>query len=330
MKKITIFSIICIITLSIIVMLSLVVGVKIIPFSEVLDYMSHNDLDPITSAIIAKRIPRTIFGILAGASLATSGALMQSITRNPIADPSILGVNTGASLFVVIGLAFFNITSASQYIWLSIVGALLTAFFVYAIASMGKQGATPLKLALSGSAISIALGSFVSTIMLPYNNVMNSFRFWQVGSIGGASMESIKLLLPFFITGFILSILISQSLDNLALGDELATSLGTNTLLIRILGAIAGVLLCGATTALAGPIGFIGLMVPHIIRSILGNNMKVVLVFSVLVGAILLLGSDIIGRVIGYPSETEVGIVTAIIGAPVFITIIRHTKVNAL
>lgn len=311
-------------------MLSLVVGVKIIPFSKVIAYMNHNDLDSITSAIITKRIPRTIFGILAGASLATSGALMQSITRNPIADPSILGVNTGASLFVVIGLAFFNITSANQYIWLSIVGAWLTAFFVYTIASMGKQGATPLKLALSGSAISIALGSFVSTIMLPNNQIMNSFRFWQVGSIGGASMESIKLLLPFFIIGFILSILISQSLDNLALGDELATSLGTNTLLIRILGAFAGVLLCGATTALAGPIGFIGLMVPHIIRSILGNNMKVVLVFSVLIGAIILLGSDIIGRVIGYPSETEVGIVTAILGAPVFITIIRHTKVNAL
>jgi iron complex transport system permease protein len=330
MKKITIFTIICITILSIIAMLSLVVGVKIIPFSKVIAYMNHNDLDPITSAIITKRIPRTIFGILAGASLATSGALMQSITRNPIADPSILGVNTGASLFVVMGLAFFNITSANQYIWLSIVGAWLTAFFVYAIASMGKQGATPLKLALSGSAISIALGSFVSTIMLPNNQIMNSFRFWQVGSIGGASMESIKLLLPFFIIGFILSILISQSLDNLALGDELATSLGTNTLLIRILGAFAGVLLCGATTALAGPIGFIGLMVPHIIRSILGNNMKVVLVFSVLIGAIILLGSDIIGRVIGYPSETEVGIVTAILGAPVFITIIRHTKVNAL
>lgn len=330
MKKITIFTIICITILSIIAMLSLVVGVKIIPFSKVIAYMNHNDLDSITSAIITKRIPRTIFGILAGASLATSGALMQSITRNPIADPSILGVNTGASLFVVIGLAFFNITSANQYIWLSIVGAWLTAFFVYAIASMGKQGATPLKLALSGSAISIALGSFVSTIMLPNNQIMNSFRFWQVGSIGGASMESIKLLLPFFIIGFILSILISQSLNNLALGDELATSLGTNTLLIRILGAFAGVLLCGATTALAGPIGFIGLMVPHIIRSILGNNMKVVLVFSVLIGAIILLGSDIIGRVIGYPSETEVGIVTAILGAPVFITIIRHTKVNAL
>ncbi|MFA6865547.1 MAG: iron ABC transporter permease [Sphaerochaetaceae bacterium] len=330
MKKITIFTIICITILSFIAMLSLVVGVKIIPFSKVIAYMNHNDLDSITSAIITKRIPRTIFGILAGASLATSGALMQSITRNPIADPSILGVNTGASLFVVIGLAFFNITSANQYIWLSIVGAWLTAFFVYAIASMGKQGATPLKLALSGSAISIALGSFVSTIMLPNNQIMNSFRFWQVGSIGGASMESIKLLLPFFIIGFILSILISQSLDNLALGDELATSLGTNTLLIRILGAFAGVLLCGATTALAGPIGFIGLMVPHIIRSILGNNMKVVLVFSVLIGAIILLGSDIIGRVIGYPSETEVGIVTAILGAPVFITIIRHTKVNAL
>ncbi len=330
MKKIAFFSLLSILLICLVSLLSLVVGIKIVPISQVVAYIRNEQLDPIVSAIITKRIARTFFGLLAGASLATSGALMQSITRNPIADPSILGVNTGASLFVVIGLVFLNITTASQYIWLSIMGAGITAIIVYAIASLGKQGATAIKLALSGSAISIALSSIVSTLMLPNNNVMNSFRFWQVGSIGGATMSNIKILLPFFICGFILSILISQSLDNLALGDELATSLGTNTLKIRIIGAIAGVVLCGATTALAGPIGFIGLMVPHIIRSLIGNTMKIILPYSVVCGGIILLSSDIIGRVIGYPSETEVGIVTAIIGAPVFIAIIRHSKVKAL
>lgn len=330
MKKNIIIGLSTFVLLGLISMLSLVIGIKIIPFSQVIEYLSGNEVDPIIGGILTKRIPRTIFGILAGASLATSGALMQAITRNPIADPSILGVNTGASLFVVLGLVYFNITSASQYIWLSIIGAGLTSFAVYSLASLGKNGSTPIKLALSGSAISIALSSFVSTLMLPNNNVMNSFRFWQVGSIGGATIENIRLLLPFFLIGFVIAISISQSLDNLALGDEMATSIGTNTSIIRLLGALSGVVLCGATTALAGPIGFIGLMVPHIIRSLIGNNMKLTLIYSVIVGGSLLLTSDIIGRVIGYPSETEVGIVTVIIGAPVFITIIRHTKVKAL
>lgn len=330
MKKVIFWGLLSIILLCLVCILSLVIGIKMIPISQVVAYLRNEQIDPIVSAIITKRIPRTLLGLVAGASLATSATLMQSITRNPIADPSILGVNTGASLFVVIGLVLFNITSASQYIWLSIIGAGLTSIFVYLIASLGPQGATPIKLALSGSAISIALSSLVSTLMLPNNNVMNSFRFWQVGSLGGASMDNIKILLPFFICGFILAILISHSLDNLALGDEVATSLGTNILRVRMIGAFAAVVLCGATTALTGPIGFIGLMVPHIIRTLVSNSMRIILPYSVIVGSLFLLISDIIGRVIGYPSESEVGIVTAIIGAPIFIIIIRHSRVKAL
>ena len=329
-KKFVFSIILCLALLSIMVIFSISLGAKSIAFSKVADVLLGNDPDSLEAAIILQRIPRTVFGILAGGALGISGALMQSITRNPIADPSILGVNTGASLFVVVGIAFFNITVAYQYIWLAIIGAGVTAVFVYSVASMGKDGATPLKLALSGSAVSIVLGSLVSTIMLPNNRVMEAFRFWQVGSIGSATRENIMLISPFLIVGFIISMFISRYLNNLALGDETATALGTNVVMTRTIGALSSVLLCGATTALAGPIGFVGLIIPHIIRLIFGSEMSKMLPLSFLGSAILMLISDIIGRIISLPGETEVGIVTAVLGAPVFILAIRKGRVKSL
>lgn len=330
-KKKFVFSIIlCLTLLFIMAIFSISLGAKSIAFTKVIDVLLGNDPDSLETAIILQRIPRTVFGILAGGALGISGALMQSITRNPIADPSILGVNTGASLFVVAGIAFFNITVAYQYIWLAIIGAGVTAVFVYSVASMGKDGATPLKLALSGSAVSIVLGSLVSTIMLPNNRVMEAFRFWQVGSIGSATWENIMLISPFLIVGFIISMFISGYLNNLALGDEAATALGTNVVMTRTIGALSSVLLCGATTALAGPIGFVGLIIPHIIRLIFGSEMSKMLPLSFLGSAILMLVSDIIGRIISLPGETEVGIVTAVLGAPVFILAIRKGRVKSL
>lgn len=329
-KKFVLSIILCLVLLSIMAVFSISLGAKNIAFSKVVDVLLGNDPDSLEAAIILQRIPRTVFGILAGGALGISGALMQSITRNPIADPSILGVNTGASLFVVAGIAFFNITVAYQYIWLGITGAGVTAVFVYSVASMGKDGATPLKLALSGSAVSIVLGSLVSTIMLPNNRVMEAFRFWQVGSIGSATWENIMLISPFLIVGFIISMFISGYLNNLALGDEAATALGTNVVMTRTIGALASVLLCGATTALAGPIGFVGLIIPHIIRLIFGSEMSKMLPLSFLGSAILMLISDVIGRIISLPGETEVGIVTAVLGAPIFILAIRKGRVKSL
>ena len=329
-KKFVLSIILCLALLSIMAVFSISLGAKNIAFSKVVDVLLGNDPDSLEAAIIFQRIPRTVFGILAGGALGISGALMQSITRHPISDPSILGVNTGASLFVVAGIAFFNITVAYQYIWLGITGAGVTAVFVYSVASMGKDGATPLKLALSGSAVSIVLGSLVSTIMLPNNRVMEAFRFWQVGSIGSATWENIMLISPFLIVGFIISMFISGYLNNLALGDEAATALGTNVVMTRTIGALASVLLCGATTALAGPIGFVGLIIPHIIRLIFGSEMSKMLPLSFLGSAILMLISDVIGRIISLPGETEVGIVTAVLGAPVFILAIRKGRVKSL
>lgn len=329
-KNFLLAMVLCMALLFIFAVFSISFGAKQIAFSKVIDVILGKDVDSLEATIIQQRIPRTVFGILAGGALGISGALMQSITRNPIADPSILGVNTGASLFVVAGIAFLNITAAYQYIWLAIIGAGITAFFVYLVASIGKDGATPLKLALSGAAVSIVLGALVSTIMLPDDRVLQAFRFWQVGSIGSATWDNISLISPFLIMGFIISMFISRYLNNLALGDEAATALGTNVVITRSVGALASVLLCGATTALAGPIGFVGLIVPHLIRLIYGSEMEKILPLSFLGSGILLLVSDLIGRIIGSPGETEVGIITAVLGAPVFIFAIRKGRVKSL
>ena len=311
-------------------LLSLAVGSRNVPVCDVLAALTGAGGDSFTVSVVQARIPRMVFGIIAGGALGVSGALMQSITRNPIADPSILGVNTGASLFVVCGIAFFNINLPNQYIWLALIGAGATAVFVYAIAAVGNGEITPIKLALSGTATSIALSSLVNTVMLPKSHVMDAFRFWQVGSIGGTGWEDIKIMAPYLAIGFLIAILLIPSLNSLALGDEIATSLGANIKLTRGLGAFAGVLLCGATTALAGPIGFVGLMIPHFMRLIFGPDLKYIIPMSAIGGAGLLIVSDVIGRVIGSPGELEVGIVTAFLGAPFFIMIARKAKVNSI
>ncbi len=316
--------------LGICVIISLAFGSKNIGISQAINALLNSDDTSFAALVVQERVPRTIFSIMAGASLGISGALMQSITRNPIADPSILGVNTGASLFVVIGIAFFNINSANEYIWIALAGAGITSIFIYTIASIGSGGMTPIKLALAGSATSAVLTSLVSVIILPRSEVIDAYRFWQVGSVSGATWESIDLMLPFLIIGLIISIISAPALDILALGDEVATGLGVNIGIIRIICAIAGVILCGATTAIAGPIGFVGLMIPHSIRLIFGSNLRGLVPMSAIGGAVILTISDVLGRVIGSPGELQVGIITAFLGAPILIIIARKAKVRAI
>ena len=326
----TLFVILLFVILGLCVVASVSLGAKTIGIKSVLAAFGLGNGPSFEVSVVQARFPRTIFGILAGAALAISGGLMQSLTRNPIADPSILGVNTGASLFVVMGIAFLNIGSKWQYIWLAFAGAAITALFVYGLASMGGGGATPIKLALSGAAASIALQSLVNVIMLPKNNVMDTFRFWQTGSIGGATWQDIAYLGPFLAIGFIFALVLSSSLNTLALGDDVATGLGINVVLIRGLAALAGVLLFATTTALAGPIAFVGLMIPHLMRILFGPDMRWILPMSAVGGASLLLIADVIGRILGGAGEVEVGIITAVIGAPVFIFIVRKAKVKSL
>lgn len=326
--KTILVSLACIFFLLLCILASITCGARSVGFENIVGALSGSDAHE--AHVIAARIPRTVFGILAGAALAVSGALMQAVTRNPIADPSILGVNTGASLFVVCGIAFFHINTGSQYIWLAFTGASVTAVFVYGLASFGYGGATPLKLALAGAAAGTALQSLVNTVMLPRTQVMDQFRFWQTGSISGASWNDIRLILPYLAAGFILSLLLAPSLNTLALGDDTAAGLGLHVTRTRSLAALAGVLLCAASTALAGPIGFIGLMIPHLMRLLLGPDMRKILPLSAVGGSCLLLLADVAGRILGRPGELESGIVTALAGAPVFILIIRKVKVRSL
>lgn len=281
-------------------------------------------------AAVAKRIPRTLLAVCVGAALGISGAVMQGVTRNPLADPGILGVNTGASLAVVIGIAFFGLSTADGYIWFAIVGATLTAVFVYAVGSLGRQGATPLKLALAGAATAAALSSFISAVVLPRGDIADLARDWQIGGVGGVTFDSVTLILPFLIVGLLISVYSAPGLNALALGDELAAGLGQHVGTTRMVSAAGAVLLCGAATAVAGPIGFVGLVIPHACRLLIGIDHRWLIPFSAVTGAALLTASDILGRIIARPAELDVGILTALIGAPFFIAIVRRQKVRSL
>ncbi|UYZ13397.1 iron ABC transporter permease [Brevibacillus sp. WF146] len=309
---------------------SFMFGARSLTLQEVIDGLMKRQGEIYETSVVQKRVIRTIFALCCGAALGIAGVLMQSVTRNPIADPSILGVNTGAALFVVCGMAFFQINTASQYIWFALAGALLTAIFVFGIGSLGRGGATPLKLVLAGAATSAAFSSLVTAVMIPSSYVMDQFRFWQVGSVGAGTWDSLVLLLPFLLSGVLIAVITAPALNALALGEEMATGLGVKTSLLRVVAAFAGVILCGATTAVAGPIGFVGLLATHVIRMLLGPDLRYLIPMSALSGAVILTVSDVIGRLIGRPGELEVGVLTAFLGAPLLIILTMKAKVRSL
>src|SRR5699024_7322244 len=219
-KHFTIVLMTSLVLLGLCVVTSLAFGSKMVGINGVMDGLFHPSIDSYEANIVRKRISRTVFSLFCGAALGVSGALMQAVTRNPIADPSILGVNMGASLFIVCGIAFLNISSANQYIWLALIGAAITATFVFGIGSMGRSGATPVKLVLAGAATSAALSSLVVAIMIPRSHVMDQFRFWQVGSVGSGTWDSIDTLTPFLIVGIMIAIVSATALYVLELCDE--------------------------------------------------------------------------------------------------------------
>ena len=308
---------------------SVALGVRSVGLDEVVNGVLGST-DTIGEAAVAKRVPRTVLAMLVGAALAVSGAVMQGVTRNPLADPGILGVTAGAALFVVVGIAFLGLADPTSYIWVAIAGAALAAAFVYAVGSLGRGGPTPLKLALAGAACSAAFTSLISAILLPRLDVMDTFRFWQIGGVGGAQTEKTLQVLPFLAVGALLSLATARGLNSLALGDDLARGLGEHVGRTRLLAAVGAVTLAGAATAVAGPIGFVGLAVPHLCRLLVGVDHRWLLPFSAVLGAALLTAADVVGRLVARPAEVDVGIVTAMLGAPVFIWIVRRQKVRAL
>lgn len=310
--------------------LSISFGVRAVSFDDIVAALSGHT-DTIAEAAIVKRIPRTVLALLVGAALALSGATMQAVTRNPIADPGILGVSNGASLAVVCGIAFFGLADPYGQMAFAIVGAGVAAVFVYTVGSLGRGGATPLKLALAGAATSAAFASLISAVMLPRVDLLQTFQSWQIGGVGGAEWPRIALTAPVLAVGALICFLCSRGMNSLALGDEMAKGLGENVFRTRMISALGAVILAGAATAIAGPIGFVGLIIPHVCRMLVGTDHRWLLPFSAIAGAALLTASDIVGRVIAPSSEEiQVGIITAIIGAPFFIWIVRRQKVREL
>ncbi|WP_225735890.1 FecCD family ABC transporter permease [Gulosibacter chungangensis] len=320
---------ICLALVAISVVLSVAFGARQVSWEEIFVGL-FGEPSSLGEIAVHERVPRTVFALIAGAALSVSGALMQAITRNPIADPGVLGINTGSSLFVVVGIVFFGIVTIDQYIWLAIIGGAATAVFVYVIGSVGPGGTTPIKLALAGVATAAALTSIITAIVLPRPNAMDTYRFWQIGSAGRGDWDNMLTIAPFLIAGALIALLSVGALNALALGDEAATGLGVNVTLTRAAVAVAGVLLCTSITAVAGPIGFVGLMVPHVIRMLVGPDQRWLLPLSALGGAALLTFADTLGRVLGRPSEINVSILTAILGAPILIFIARQAKVREL
>jgi iron complex transport system permease protein len=309
--------------------LSVTVGTRDVDWADISAALAGH-ADTIGQAAVTVRIPRTLLAVTAGAALGLAGAIMQGVTRNPLADPGILGVNMGASLAVVVAVAWFDISSNEAYIWTAILGAGCSAVFVYTIGSLGRGGATPLKLALAGAATSVAFASMVIAVVLPRNDIAGGIRSWQIGGVGGATFERILPVLPFIAAGFLISLLSARKLNSLALGDELAAGLGERVALSRGIAALGAILLCGATTAVCGPIGFLGLVVPHLCRLLVGVDHRWLLPFSAIGGACLLVAADVVGRIVARPAELDVGIVTALIGAPFFIAIVRRQRVREL
>ena len=308
---------------------SVAFGVREVSLDEIFAALG-GDTDTIAQAAVVKRIPRTVLAMLVGAALALSGATMQAVTRNPLADPGILGVSGGAALAVVVGIAFFGLSDPSPTMAVAIIGSAVAAVFVYAVGSLGRGGATPLKLALAGAATSAAFASLVSAVLLPRVDVMETFRFWQIGGVGGAMWDRIAAVTPVLLAGALICTICARGMNSLALGDDLATGLGENVFRTRIVASGGAVILCGAATAVAGPIGFVGLVVPHMCRLLVGTDHRWLLPFSAITGAALLVAADVVGRVVARPEEIAVGIVTALIGAPFFIWIVRQQKVREL
>ena len=281
-------------------------------------------------AIRELRIPRTIIGVVAGLALGLAGALMQGLSRNPLADPGLLGINAGASLAVVVAITWWGVVAPASFVWFAIGGATLAAALTYGIASGRKRLASPVALTIAGSAVTAIFTSLITLVLITDLETLNQFRLWSVGSLSGRGLDAVAPVVPLVILGAALAAAIGPTLNILALGSDLARGLGQRVGFARAICAIAIVLLCASATAIAGPIAFIGLVVPHFARAVCGSDYRWVLAFSAVIGPSLLLAADILGRLVVPPGELEAGIVVAFVGAPVLIYFVRRSKVSVL
>ncbi|MFJ5678785.1 FecCD family ABC transporter permease [Streptomyces sp. NPDC093097] len=314
--------------LAAVAVLGIAVGAKQIPLDQVwhgVFLYSGSDTDVVVRDV---RLPRTLLGLLAGAALGLAGTVMQALTRNPLADPGVLGINAGASAAVVSAISFLGVTSLSGYVWFAFAGAALVSVAVYVLG--GTRSATPVRLALAGTALTAVLTGYLNAVNLMDSAALDRMRFWTVGSLASATMPTVARIAPYLAVGALLALLLARPLNAVALGDDQARALGARLTRTRVLAMVAVTLLCGGATAVCGPIVYVGLMVPHAVRALTGPDLRWILPYSAVLAPVLLVGADVLGRVVARPGELQVGIVTAVIGGPVFIALVRRRRMAQL
>ncbi|MDQ1048187.1 iron ABC transporter permease [Streptomyces sp. V4I2] len=305
-------------------LLSLAVGTRAVPLSAVFDALLHGGGSPDAMVVRSLRVPRTEVGLTAGAALGVAGAALQAVTRNPLADPGILGLSQGAAAGVVLAIGFGLANGFGGYVWYAFAGAVVAACLVYGIAARGREGASPVKLALAGTALSAMTAGATTVVLTSSSATLDQFRFWQVGALSGRDADTVVRMLPFLAGGAVLVLACARGLDALALGDETARALGHRVQLVRGVAALGATLLTAAAVAAAGPIAFVGLAVPHLARRLVSGGHRAVLPLSALLGAALLLGADVAGRVVRAPAEVPAGVMTALVGVPVLVVLVRR------
>lgn len=312
------------------VVLSLALGANTLGLVRIVETLAGGGDAESRYVLWELRVPRTVAGLFVGAALGVSGALIQAFTRNPLADPGILGVNAGAAFFVALGVAFLGITSVSGYVWLAFAGALLVTVAVYIIGSSGRGAADPIRLTLAGVAIAAVLSGITTGMTLSNPEAFDHMRSWNAGTLLGRGFDVLVPVLPFIAVGLLLALAIAPGLNSIALGEDVARAQGVNVVRVRVVVIIAGTLLAGSATAIAGPISFVGLMIPHVVRWLFGPDQRIIMTASIILAPTLLLLSDILGRLLIRPGEMPVGIVTAFVGAPVLIILVRRRKASTL
>jgi iron complex transport system permease protein len=306
--------------------LSVWLGSKEISFGAVWQVLWHDDGSADAVIIHSVRLPRTLLAVVVGAALGLAGTLMQALTRNPLADPGLLGISAGAAFAIVFSITVLGVGSLYGYVWFAFAGALAATAVVYSLGTRGRSGSSPVKLALAGAAVTALLGSFTSAMVLSDPVALNRFRFWSAGSLAGVDSGSLLRILPFLLVGVVLAIASGPALNSLALGDDVAVALGRRLGPLRLRGALAVTLLTGASVAVAGPIVFLGLIVPHAVRFVIGPDHRWLLPYTAVLAPCLLLAADILGRVMARPGEVRAGVIVAFLGAPFFIHLVRRRK----
>jgi iron complex transport system permease protein len=311
-------------------LLSLAVGSRPVPLGTAWHALTAYDPSDDGQLIVRTlRVPRTLLAVVAGAALGAAGTLVQALTRNPLADPGLLGINAGAAAVVVVSIAAFGITAPAGYLPFALLGSAVTAAVVLLLGG-GLRGGSPVRLVLAGAAVSVVLAAFTSTVTINYPDVFDVFRFWVVGALQGRGTDVLLATAPLVAAGLLLAQSLTGSLNAMALGADAGSALGVSVRRTFLLAAAAVVLLAGSATAAAGPIAFVGLAAPHVARMLTGPDLRWALPTAVLVGADVLLGADVLGRVVAVPSEVQAGIVAALVGAPLFVWLVRRRRVVAL